>query len=587
MPTLSRYDPPAFQQIKDIADPDTRAAFEERWSQNVDGWTQQARLGNPWNAANSSPQDAYFDPLVTDFPDPPPIADVTWGAFPARIGYYYPGFNSMERFEFADTGLLGGAITDPIPSFDEACGFCGTGPGQDPCPERIAYGPYGPRGFQDEYCEWAVKREGDEPGGRITRIDFTCENPEYWQTLWAIDPDIVHNLYREITGKDVAFDDLVLKQGGQTVTDPITGRAAYNPLNKWNNGPVITETSGGAIHLTATPNTVPAQIGLAGGASTLRKGDLDSNALLCCSDYGQPFRNSDPSIGQKTNDTVRSGNQVTLANPISLYGQLPDFGRFDLPEPSAENGLQPHHTIEECWQITRGETELSPDLGFPSSANFILHVRFEIPQSWKDEGVTIEVGDIEVDKAPLRWGSQVAATFNVGLFPIAIAHSVPDERDCLFYLDVDGDPPAIPQPLQCMDATLWDAYNSAEVPNPMGITMHLSSNTILMPPYVARGSTYSLVVTCDSIREGTFPKVAFMLHDDDSEDTSISVTVTDVSSINYAIPGFTYPSDLSLLSITVDVSSGSPIGQRDIRIWNDGDGIESAVSGKYFLWVEE
>src|SRR4051812_40121908 len=32
------------------------------------------------------------------------------------------------------------------------------------------------RNNQDEYLEWAVMREG----GKITKVMFTCEGPEYW-----------------------------------------------------------------------------------------------------------------------------------------------------------------------------------------------------------------------------------------------------------------------------------------------------------------------------------------------------------------------------------------------------------------------
>lgn len=41
---------------------------------------------------------------------------------------------------------------------------------------------------QDEYCEWSVTRNSDN---KITRIDFTCEGPEYWEYLGKVQPETV------------------------------------------------------------------------------------------------------------------------------------------------------------------------------------------------------------------------------------------------------------------------------------------------------------------------------------------------------------------------------------------------------------
>ena len=37
------------------------------------------------------------------------------------------------------------------------------------------------RNLQDEYCEWSVTR--DPVTHKITRVTFTSEGPEYWETL--------------------------------------------------------------------------------------------------------------------------------------------------------------------------------------------------------------------------------------------------------------------------------------------------------------------------------------------------------------------------------------------------------------------
>ena len=63
----------------------------------------------------------------------------------------------------------------------------------------------------------------------------------------------------------------------------------FNPLNKWNSGPIEVRTgdpasfTGGVIHLTSTPNTLQTELGLAGAATVQYKcGNQDSQTLICC-----------------------------------------------------------------------------------------------------------------------------------------------------------------------------------------------------------------------------------------------------------------------------------------------------------------
>ena len=73
---------------------------------------------------------------------------------------------------------------------------------------RNNFGPGGPRGWKDEYNEWVVTRNEQ---GQITKINFTSENPEYWFTLWHVDPNKVLELYKKIVNKNVVLEDLYLK----------------------------------------------------------------------------------------------------------------------------------------------------------------------------------------------------------------------------------------------------------------------------------------------------------------------------------------------------------------------------------------
>ena len=317
--------------------PNDPAAYErlaQQWSQNVDGFTNQAIAGNPWNSLYSAAQTGYYNPTLTSIPAGSFAVDVAWIAFPNRLVQYI-GQNQLPPnpynlpqdtlYQLADSGDL---QKYQIP--------------QTRCPQADwtgaleAFGPYGPRGWLDEYCEFSVARN---TAGKIVRIDFTCENPEYFQTLWRVDPQRVADVFSAALSAGapasqqvkVSVADLQLLDptSGKPVIDPQTGQPAYNPLNKWNSGTVAVRTgnaaqfSGGAMHLTATPNTLQTELGLGAGATVQRsQGNTDPQALICCGQYGQNYRNSDPHIGQTINLAVGAGYNISLADPPGLYIQI-------------------------------------------------------------------------------------------------------------------------------------------------------------------------------------------------------------------------------------------------------------------------
>ena len=257
-------------------DPFKQDAMNNLWSQNLDGFTQQGMQSNQWNTTNTPETTNYYNPINNN---PKSItAHVTWKAFPGRLSFNYPTATQAQLNQMADTGVMPDDISnDP----------CNTSAGS-----KVPYFPYGPRGWQDEYCEWAVTRNSE---GKITRVDFTCENPEYWNSLWLIDPNKVLELYQSILSKpQITLDDLSLPG----IKNPITQQPVYNPLNKWNSGPVSNESLGGAIHLTSTPNTLQTEIGLATAATVQRNNppgttgnttwpSSEYNPLLCDAQYGQ------------------------------------------------------------------------------------------------------------------------------------------------------------------------------------------------------------------------------------------------------------------------------------------------------------
>ena len=147
---LKRFDAPAL--IRDLADlPARQARLDREWHENARGWTEQAILGDPWGSLFASNLDSYFNPLHTDLSDAI-VYQISWPAFPNRVAYYFDDLTQDEKWEFADTGTVGGVgptiLTDGV-----ECGFLEGKPGTL---ERISFPPYGYRGWLDEYCEMAV-----------------------------------------------------------------------------------------------------------------------------------------------------------------------------------------------------------------------------------------------------------------------------------------------------------------------------------------------------------------------------------------------------------------------------------------------
>jgi hypothetical protein len=325
------------QQVDFPEDAKKQAALVAQWNASLTGFSNQGITGNPWTSTNASDQTYYVNPAQTAIPADAPATAIEWNAFPGRLDFYFPNMSDEDKLSLADTGKrLNGSTFPEIPS--NVCG------GES---QPIAYGPYGPRGWQDEYCEWCITYDASN---KITRIDLTCENPEYWNSLWMIDPNRVLDIYRQTLDKpQIQLADLFLCDNtGKPVIDPSTGNPLYNPLNKWNSGTRSSSTSGGAMHLTSTPNTLQTEIGLAAAATVQRTiGNTDPQALICCAQYGQPGRNSDPHIGQSTNQVVAMGNQITLTNPPGLYIQQPDFNAFTTPDRIARRFARQLHSARQ------------------------------------------------------------------------------------------------------------------------------------------------------------------------------------------------------------------------------------------------
>ncbi len=537
-----QYRTPA--NIQDFAgNPDKQKLMNSLWNNNLDGFTQQGMLNNNWNSTNTPPTTNYYNPIYNN--PASNAANILWMAFPGRLEYNFPSATPDQLYQMADTGVMPGQISN------DPCDI--------PAGQNVAYFPYGPRGWQDEYCEWAVTRN---EAGKITRIDFTCENPEYWNTLWEVDPNQVLSLYQSILDKpQITLQDLSVPG----IVNPITNQPVYNPLNKWNSGPVSSSTQGGAIHLTSTPNTIQTEIGLATTSTVQRFNpppppattntmwqSSQYNDLICVGQFGQRFRNSDPNIGGTVNHFVTQGLVLTLADPPGLYIQMPDFSNYKTPDGTDASTF---------WTIKRGSKTLKDQNGVDLPGNFILHAVFEVPAS-----KNYTVSDITISGEPIKWGSQVTYTFKMQIVASAYPGTVPQG-----YEPVGDTAPndTYAQPLQMFYQDYFDTLYNISVPNPVNNPIPLLSNSTYVPSVVNVGSTAKMVVVVDTCtaeanKPDTYPKVSF-------GDANITAEVTAVKeNVFYAVPGNSQPGTYKALYITVHVGANARHGQQAVYVTNVG-----------------
>ncbi|RZS40487.1 hypothetical protein EV673_2253 [Limnobacter thiooxidans] len=470
MSTLAQFSTPA--NVQDFSNPAQQALMNTAWSGNVNRWVEASLVGDVWDLVNYGPRPAFYNPLTTDVPAIAANAAIPWQAFPGRISALFSN-NSNDWFEWADNGVTQQVTTD----------LC-TQQSITPIP----YPPTGPRGWQDEYCEWSVQRNSNN---QITSVMFTCENPEYWFTLWEVSPAQVLALYQSLVSPNVQLADLCVPN----VNDPITGQPAYNPLNKWNAGTQTLPNSGGAVHLTSSPNTLGAEFDLAAAATIPRSVNgqpvQSASQLVCCAKYGKIGRHSDPTIGQTVNQVVNytaslPQAQATLTNPVGLYMQTPNFTQYTTPDGTPAS---------EFWTVVRGELK-NPSI--PGDIDRILHATFEVPAS---KGYT--VSDITIAGSPIQWASQITNTFQMSLMATVFANSGVTQT-ALSCTSLNNNPSAAVSAIQ--DATAFAAYRSIEQQmNELPLSIPILA--FPLEPGMVRSNVALMLNTGDAPSGGTFKVV--------------------------------------------------------------------------------
>lgn len=317
-----QFEPPGYLD-------DLDAAGRRAWSDWISEQMDLARAGRPQE--NDGPRLQFFNPAKNP-PDADAVeADIEWTAFPRQVQIGTSG--DLARWRRADAS----------------------------------------RDNQDEYCEWSVERIE----GKISRVTFTCEGPEYWKFLAATNPQKVVELYKKHVSADVREQDL------------FDGAGRYRQRNIWNNS-----TTGGAMHLIQPNNTLSAEIELAGGASLTRNRSdgapiVESRELIECSGYGAIERHSDPHIGDVVNMHARAKSDIALANPVGLY-----FAGLNTTSWKCPDGRDP----QQLWRYTRGK-----------DGKFLRAIA-EAP-----EGAGFLLGDVLIDGKAIAFGSQIADHIRIKL----------------------------------------------------------------------------------------------------------------------------------------------------------------------------
>jgi len=374
---IGQFRPPAL-----LGDFDGVPGLGDQWSQAISDWLDAALEVQRQAFREQDVLDAqvqFFNPMKLALTGKILQQAVVWNAFPKELVRKH---GSQGALEVADQLLPFSASVGPL--------------------QRL------PGSFRQgsEYCEWRVFRDSaNEP---IRKIVFTSEPPEYWRAMFGgsieYSPDThqsstftgdrnaVLGLYHKLVSPQVELDDLRAPDdipGGGLFPD--IKKNEYNPFNKWN-------TTCGIVHLTHPDNSLLAEINLAAAATILRKDSrgrvlVEPEELICCAGFGNPNRNSDPTIGATVNALARLGTRISLADPVGLY-----MDHIDLAGWTAPNG----EDVRKFVEITRGEEGM------------ITRLEIKVPD---DRGFM--VGHLKIGGVPISYGGQVAACVTVKLAAIA------------------------------------------------------------------------------------------------------------------------------------------------------------------------
>ncbi len=313
MALLTRFDTPA--RVRDVP---LGSPFYAAWS----AWIS-ARIGGTWPGDNGG---AFYDPTMTDVI----VAGektLTWMGFPRDT------ILPANRDDITAAYVLADSSTSS-------------------------------RTEQNEYFEWRVEKNA---AGKLKKVTFVTEVPEYYEELWKVDPDAVVAIYRGLLSPAVTRGDL-------------GGSGPYDKFNRWN-------TTDGIVHYIQSINTLTAAIGLARGAVTSAAPFRDNYEA---SPSGSSATTAvDPRVGLDVHMLVRKGLYVTLRDPIGFYIAAWNDSGITTPDGTPAGNY---------WRIARGRPGM------------VMRLEYEVPS-----GLGFVVGDLRIGGRRIEYGGQLAEQITVSI----------------------------------------------------------------------------------------------------------------------------------------------------------------------------
>lgn len=206
--------------------------------------------------------------------------------------------------------------------------------------------------LQDEYIEWRVERKA----GRVSRITFTTEFPEYFESFAQISAVALKQAVRDaIPAANATNKDLFGTSTGVDALPPLVRANLFRRnlrQNPWNNG------QKGILCLTQGANTLQALLRLLADCAVLSDTDPED---ICGSLGGAcvPNRSSDPRICAEVQRAVRSKLALSIKDPAGvrigeMMGTWTRNGQeFDINDPATNQG---------AWTISRNGRRAVLDL---------------------------------------------------------------------------------------------------------------------------------------------------------------------------------------------------------------------------------
>jgi hypothetical protein len=336
----------------------------------------------------------------------------------------------------------------------------------DPCIDWVrARETMGRAVCHEEYLEWRTVRRSD---GKIMRVEFTTETPDYWARLARFEPSKVVELAARFSGE--APSQIDIRELFGTTLDPFTIdpfsakgaelERAYRQQNWSSGGRIRGAYNNGTkamMHMAISANSTNAAVALAVFAAFPHGKRVGADevplsgaeAILGTAQSAVTCRNSDPTIVGVVIESVFAGAKVALMEAIGLY---------ILTEPEAIGlTFADGSPVPSSWiSRQRGSDKHSN----PVQTDLFQRLVIEAPP-----GSSQTVSDLlDPNGKAITSGTQIARHLNVALYARKTADTAGAQRLLI-------QAPQVPPCKGNHDSTdvfkdLWERYAVASAPAP-------------------------------------------------------------------------------------------------------------------------